>query len=122
MTVPMRVHANPSPLPKEAPAALESIPEGAWEYEVDFDELTPPARTTPGIAPAAKALPPDKQKHFDVGFALGRYLGPVGLILSIVLGAGKEAFDFVTRTGTPELADFTVTVRGGWQGLLSRFA
>lgn len=121
MTVPMRVNANPPLVPKEAPATLESVPEDDWEFEVVLEEPGPPARTTPSIAPAPAALAPDKQKHFDVGFALGRYLGPVGLILSVVLGAGKEAFDFVTRTGTPEVADFTVTVRGGWQGMLSRF-
>lgn len=118
----MRVNPNPHALKFGEQAADTPEAETSSRPPLVFDSFYSPIRAVPNrAAPKRMDLAPDKQKHFNVGFALGRYLGPVGLGLSIVLGAAKEVFDLVTRTGTPEWADFAVTVRGGWAGVKSWF-
>lgn len=78
----------------------------------------PPPRPVDTRVPGSltAGLAPDKKLHFEVGYKLGRAYGLLGLVASVVAGAGKEAWDFVSRRGTPETADFTATVRGGWHG------
>ena len=63
-------------------------------------------------------IPQDKKKHFVAGFAItaivslffGGYI--IGVIVAVIAAAGKELYDKVTGTGTPEVLDFVATIAG----------
>jgi hypothetical protein len=63
-------------------------------------------------------MPVDKQLHFFVGYVLSDLYfcagGTVGGAFWIVAGVAllKEARDYITKRGTPELADFLATMLG----------
>lgn len=64
-----------------------------------------------------KDIPADKKKHLVAGFfvcaIVSMFFGYiVGIIAALVAGAGKEAYDYFTKKGTPELADFLYTAVG----------
>lgn len=64
-----------------------------------------------------KTIPEDKRKHLAAGFAICAFVSLffgyiVGVLAAVVAGAGKEAYDYITRKGTPEFADFVYTVIG----------
>lgn len=63
----------------------------------------------------------DKLLHFIVGFGSSFVVGVrsplAGLVVSLLLGAGKEFYD-AFGYGTPELADFLATVSGGVVSLI----
>lgn len=58
-------------------------------------------------------LAKDKQKHFLVGLIISAtipYIGVYGLILCIILGVGKEVYDYTSKKGTPEVLDAVWTI------------
>lgn len=64
-----------------------------------------------------KNVPEDKRKHIVVGFAIcaivSLFFGYIiGVLAAVVAGAGKEAYDYITRKGTPEFADLVYTAIG----------
>lgn len=69
------------------------------------------------IKRSLQCIPEDKRLHFYIGFAVSAVVSTVfgyiiGVIASVVAGVGKEAYDKVTKRGTPELLDFAFTVTG----------
>lgn len=66
---------------------------------------------------AVMKIPQDKKKHFVAGFAITAIVSLffgyiIGVIVAVIAAAGKELYDKVTGTGTPELLDFVATVLG----------
>ena len=63
----------------------------------------------------------DKAKHFFAGLIISFIFSfislPVGLLVATIAGAVKELYD-LTGKGTPEWADFFVTIGGGVAGML----
>lgn len=64
-----------------------------------------------------KNIPADKKKHLIAGFfvcaIVSMFFGYiVGIIAALVIGAGKEAYDYLTKKGTVEFADLGYTVAG----------
>lgn len=64
-----------------------------------------------------KNIPADKKKHLIAGFIVcaivSMFFGYViGFISALVAAAGKEAYDYFTKKGTPELADFIYSAVG----------
>jgi hypothetical protein len=63
-------------------------------------------------------MPTDKQLHFFVGFVLSDLCyavgGSVGSAFWVVAAVAllKEARDYITKRGTPEIADFLATMLG----------
>lgn len=62
---------------------------------------------------------PDKIKHYRYGYYAAKYGSIIGFIVIIILAAGKEMLD-LCGFGTPEWADFKVSVKGACDGLLMR--
>lgn len=74
----------------------------------------------------------DKALHFGVGLCIGigaplllRHFGMTGWpnllwtwTSGLAISAGKEIYDRVSRTGTPEFLDFVYTVAGLAAGML----
>jgi len=63
----------------------------------------------------------DKRLHFGCGVSICLLVGIattpiVGLVAAALAGLGKEVYDAVTGSGTPELPDFAATVVGGLVG------
>lgn len=59
----------------------------------------------------------DKQKHLIVGFIISLFCGlcshwSIGIAVASLAGAVKEFYDMTGR-GTPEFADFVMTMVGG---------
>ena len=64
-----------------------------------------------------KNIPADKKKHLIAGFIVCAIVSMlfgyiVGFVSALVAGAGKEAYDYFTKKGTPEIADFLYTAVG----------
>ena len=63
----------------------------------------------------------DKAKHFFAGLIISLIFSfialPYGLLAATLAGAAKELYDLTGR-GTPEWADFFVTVGGGVAGMI----
>lgn len=64
-----------------------------------------------------KNIPADKKKHLIVGFIVCAIVSMlfgyiVGFVSALVARAGKEAYDYFTKKGTPEIADFLYTAVG----------
>lgn len=64
-----------------------------------------------------KNIPADKKKNLIAGFIVcaivSMFFGYiVGFVSALVAGAGKEAYDYFTKKGTPEIADFLYTAVG----------
>jgi len=62
-------------------------------------------------------IPDDKKKHLAAGFAICAIVSllcgyAVGFIVAAIAAAGKEVRDYITKKGTPELADFVYTIVG----------
>ena len=62
-------------------------------------------------------IPKDKKKHFVAGFAITAIVSLffgyiIGVIVAVIAAAGKELYDKVTGTGTPEVLDFVATIAG----------
>ena len=64
-------------------------------------------------------IPQDKKKHFVAGFAITAIVSLffgyiIGVIVAVIAAAaaGKELYDKVTGTGTPEVLDFVATIAG----------
>ena len=61
-------------------------------------------------------IPQDKKKHFVAGFAItaivSLFFGYIIGVIVAVIAAGKELYDKVTGTGTPEVLDFVATIVG----------
>lgn len=58
-------------------------------------------------------LAKDKQKHFFVGLVISAtipFIGVYGLVLCIILGVGKEVYDYTSKKGTPEVLDAVWTI------------
>lgn len=66
-------------------------------------------------------LASDKWLHLAAGFVIAYFAGflsPVlGFILGVLVGAGKEIYDLVTKRGHAEVWDFFFTVVGVLSGL-----
>ena len=65
----------------------------------------------------------DKVYHFTAGLIIYIFSNIVlnnwlSMIPVIVIGAGKEAYDYYSKKGTPDWWDFTWTVIGGLLVLL----
>lgn len=55
----------------------------------------------------------DKQKHLAVGIILSAtipFIGLYGLIICVILGVGKEVYDYTSKKGTPEVLDAVYTI------------
>ncbi len=52
----------------------------------------------------------DKKLHLIIGFFIALLLN---IYIVVLIGAGKEVYDKVSKKGTPELLDFIYTVAGG---------
>ena len=69
-------------------------------------------------------IPNDKILHFVVGHLACDiclfFDMPILVALALVtlMGAGKEIYDRVSKKGNPELADFGVTVLGGFTSIV----
>lgn len=67
----------------------------------------------------------DKLLHYVVGtivYALcSMLIGMYALIVVVVIAVGKEAYDYYTKKGTPEVMDAVATVLGGVVGLVTQF-
>ena len=64
-----------------------------------------------------KIIPADKKKHFIAGFIVcaivSMFFGYIiGFISALVVAGGKEASDYFTKKGMPELADFIYSAVG----------
>ena len=62
-------------------------------------------------------IPQDKKMHFVAGFAITAIVSLffgyiIGVIVAVIAAAGKELYDKVTGTGTPEVLDFVATIAG----------
>lgn len=62
-------------------------------------------------------IPEDKRLHLFTGFAISAVVSTfagyiVGVITAVVAGAGKEAYDRITKKGTPEVLAFAYTLAG----------
>lgn len=62
-------------------------------------------------------IPEDKRKHFIAGFAIAAVVSLslgylIGIASAVVIGAAKEAYDYLKGKGTPELNDFIATALG----------
>lgn len=62
-------------------------------------------------------IPDDKKKHLAAGFAICAIVSllfgyVIGFIVAAIAAAGKKTRDYITKKGTPELADFVYTVVG----------
>lgn len=62
-------------------------------------------------------IPDDKKKHLAAGFAICAIVSlfcgyAIGFMVAAIAAAGKEARDYITKKGTPELADFVYTIVG----------
>jgi hypothetical protein len=69
------------------------------------------------IADFVRNIPEDKKLHLIAGVGVcglvSLFLGYlIGLVVTLVAGAGKEAYDYLTKKGTPEFADFVYTAIG----------
>lgn len=62
-------------------------------------------------------LPQDKLMHYFVGSLITTtfvpLIGTYAIIPTIIAAIGKEVYDKVSGTGTPELLDIVYTVAGG---------
>ena len=62
-------------------------------------------------------LPADKGTHLAYGAALacigGFHSVLAGALLCVAFAVGKEAYDFITKKGTPEPLDAAATLVGG---------
>ena len=66
---------------------------------------------------AVMKIPQDKKKHFVAVFAITAIVSLffgyiIGVIVAVIAAAGKELYDKVTGTGTPEVLDFVATIVG----------
>ena len=66
---------------------------------------------------AVMKIPQDKKKYFVAGFAITAIVSLffgyiIGVIVAVIAAAGKELYDKVTGTGTPEVLDFVATIVG----------
>ena len=62
-------------------------------------------------------IPQGKKKLFVAGFAITAIVSLffgyiIGVIVAVIAAAGKELYDKVTGTGTPEVLDFVATIAG----------
>lgn len=66
----------------------------------------------------------DKKKHFVAGVAITAIVSLffgyiIGVIVAVIAAAGKELYDKVTGTGTPEVLDFVATIAGAAAAVIS---
>lgn len=65
----------------------------------------------------------DKKLHYAVGLFIAGLLTNflpvlIAVAIAVAVGIGKEVYDYVTKRGTPELADFLWTTAGALTWLL----
>lgn len=64
-------------------------------------------------------IAPDKIRHYRYGYYAAKYGAIIGFVVIIAAAALKELAD-LCGLGTPELADFKISVEGAVDGLLWR--
>lgn len=68
-----------------------------------------------------------KKKHFVAGFAITAIVSLffgyiIGVLVAVIAAAGKELYDKVTGTGTPEVLDFVATIAGAAAAVIASVA
>ena len=71
-------------------------------------------------------IPVDKANHFIVGtiiYVLASFiLSPLlAIIPVIIIGLAKEIYDYITKTGTPDMIDLLFTILGALPPLILNF-
>lgn len=71
-------------------------------------------------------IPVDKANHFIVGtiiYVLASFiLSPIFAIIPVVIvGLAKEIYDYITKTGTPDMIDLLFTILGALPPLILNF-
>ena len=72
-------------------------------------------------------IPQGKKKLFVAGFAITAIVSLffgyiIGVIVAVIAAAGKELYDKVTGTGTPEVLDFVATIAGAAAAVIASVA